>query len=103
MPSKEDKFNLLSNANKLKDHDTFKNVYLSRDLTYQQRQEMIARRAVARNRGGTQPNGAGILTPPNTMQFSQNHASTPMVPTFALPGQSPSGLASGGRGTGNFQ
>ena len=36
---------ILLNAKKLKDHDNFRNVYISRDLTFVQRQEFRARRA----------------------------------------------------------
>ena len=36
---------ILLNAKKLKDHENFKNVYISRDLTFVQRQEFRANRA----------------------------------------------------------
>ena len=41
---------LLQGAKKLKNDDQFKNVYINKDLTYQQRQEAKERREAARNR-----------------------------------------------------
>ena len=45
IPDTETRRKILLNAKNLKDHENFKNVYISRDLTFVQRQEFRARRA----------------------------------------------------------
>ena len=46
---------LLSNAKKLKDNQELKAIYLSRDLTFAQRQERRAKRAALQNSTGSHP------------------------------------------------
>ena len=48
LQNKEAKISLLTNANKLKNSENFSRVYISRDLTYIQRQELSQKRAAAR-------------------------------------------------------
>ena len=48
--NREDRIAILSNAKNLKNIEQFKNVYISRDLTYSQRQELFEKRSEARSR-----------------------------------------------------
>ena len=52
--------NILINSKKLKDDNTYKNVYLSKDLTYLQRQEQRARRASDLSRRGNGSRSVGF-------------------------------------------
>ena len=59
---------ILSNANKLRDNKNYKDVYISRDLTYQQRQEMKARRDIRKSKNDTQEKFGDPLLPPDSQQ-----------------------------------
>ena len=45
--NKDDRISLLSSSSKLKNHPQYSTVYISKDLTYRQRQEIKNRRSVA--------------------------------------------------------
>ena len=54
--SRDIRINILTNAKTLRDHNEFKDIYINKDLTYQQRQE--ARRRRMDMRGVQAPPGA---------------------------------------------
>ena len=76
---REKKIALLSNAKDLKNNDQFKNIYISRDLTYSQRQELRSKRAEERDRvqRGGNSSGAASLSYPNNLNITARNASQP--------------------------
>ena len=60
----ETRKNLVLNSKKLKDNPNYKNVYVSRDLTFMQRQELRARRTLGRSESTTHVSTAnGAMAP----------------------------------------
>ena len=82
---------ILPLAKNLKNIPQFDRIFLSRDLTYMQRQELIRKRALDRDRRNISEGSTGIATGAN---------STPVAQSDAL--LSSSAPVSGGGGT-NFQ
>ena len=81
--SKDHKAELVSKAKSLKDHPEFSNVFISRDLTYKQRQELIEKREVSRS----QSNNA-LLGPPSAILSGANSIPvlTPSIPAPSATG-----------------
>ena len=76
---RDKKIALLSNAKNLKNNDQFRNIYISRDLTYSQRQELRSMRAEERDRiqRGGNSSGAASLSYPNNMSITARNGSQP--------------------------
>ena len=74
----DSKYAIISNAKNLNRNDNFKQVYISRDLTYIQRQELAVRRAALRaGSSGTPASGANsapILRPTESISISQGES-----------------------------
>ena len=66
LTTREAKMALLANAKNLNGHQMFGNVYLARDLTWNQRQDQIQRRAQARSVNSRPTNDNSPLTGANT-------------------------------------
>ena len=96
--TKDTKQLLVNEAKKLKDHETFSMIYISRDLTYSQRQELAARRAEAGHGRRENPSNANRrnANPPSSMLSFPNN--TPLATgRGGISTQPPRG---GGRGRG---
>ena len=65
VPSRTIKQQLLTEANKLKNHPSFSNIFISRDLTFKQREELKLRRQNLRSDGNNgslpPPGGSGLV------------------------------------------
>ena len=90
MPSRESKSRLLDSAPNLRNSE-FAQVYITRDLTWQQRQAQIKKRAEARSRRRSE------MSDGNSQQSSQVSGAN-SVPISPIPPQPPSQSAGQGRG-----
>ena len=72
--NREDKLYLLTSSSKLKNSDLYGNVYISRDLTYQQRSELKIRR---QNRQSSQ---ASLATGANATPLTSASSAPPQPP-----------------------
>ena len=111
--TREAKNGLLENAKKLAGHAVWGSIYISRDLTWTQRQAQIQTRAQARQRRNQDRPPRGVLTGANAQNFSGRgnlgpgsvpSSSRPPAPPFsqgtALRAQAP---PPSGRGADGFQ
>ena len=70
----DSKYAIISNAKNLNRNDNFKQVYISRDLTYIQRQELAVRRAGSNGTPASGANSAPILRPTESTSVSQGES-----------------------------
>ena len=73
IPNDDDRRLLLNQTKRLKEHASYKSVYIHKDLTYTQRQELYRRREAARNTDN------GASAPSSQTQQSSNIASQPSL------------------------
>ena len=89
----DDRRNLLSQCYKLKQSDVYKSVYIHRDLTYNQRQELYRKREAARqpSQGVSGLGNAGGNTdlPNNTVIPPTQSASTGTPAPYPTPSELP--------------
>ena len=71
IPNDDDRCLLLNQTKRLKEHESYKTVYIHRDLTYTQRQEWFRRREAARNNAASasaQHSAQGSNSNPTTVE-----------------------------------
>ena len=75
IPNARDRLRLLAETRRLKGSDQYGRAFIQRDLTYQQRQEMIAKRAVRNSAAEALRDGSNIAHPMS--QSTRSHRTAP--------------------------